>query len=235
MATAQNRSPGRGEESHRPFPLNTGRSINRRKFFLLTGVLSGAGVAIYASRTLGIKQLINSRRIPMLDRDAPLGRLSEQEMETMIALLEILLPVTLWPGRENMVNMVNHATENVKGILKEYRNGLALLDQTAREYGTSISFATARLEVRQRILESLIWKYSGGKPGTLSYYVAKVYRGLDRFFRSEPQRRFRELVARDLLRRFYTGSVAWKMVGYARYPGMPGDPREYVHPRKIEQ
>jgi hypothetical protein len=208
--------------------------VSRRKFLLLTGMLSGTGVAIYTSFTVGSKRFINILR-PGLDHTAPTGRLSAQEMDTMIALLEILLPVTLWPGREAMADMVNQATENVKGVLQAYQNGVFLLDQTARAYTPGRRFAVAGNEVRQRILESLMWKYTGGKSGTLSYYVGLCYASFERLCQSAPRRRLRELVVRDLLRRFYAGSVAWKMAGYSRHPGMPGYPRASVQPLKPER
>jgi hypothetical protein len=235
MATAQNGEPGRGPEAHRPLSLDPGRGISRRKFFLLASILSGVGVATYALLPLGIRRLIDSWRTPVLDRTAPLGRLSEQEMQTMIALLEILVPMTLWPSREDMATMVNSATEHDKGVLKEYKHGVALLDQAAREHSPGLGFAVADSEVRRRVVESLLWKYPGGRSGTLSYQLAKLYRNLERFWQSAPRRRFRQLVVSDLMRRFYTGSIAWKMVGYTRYPGIPGDPREYVRPLKVDQ
>ena len=153
----------------------------------------------------------------------------------MVALLEILLPGTLWPGRERMADMVNQATENVKGVLPAYQAGLFLLDQTAREYTAGRGFAVAKTEMRQRILETLLWKYAGGKSGTLSYFIGLCYASLERFCQSAPRRRFRELVVRDLLRRFYAGSVAWKMAGYSRYPGIPGYPRASVRPLPLER
>lgn len=191
---------------------------------MLTGMLSGTGAAVYASFTWSVKQLIYILR-PGLDHTAPTGRLSVQEMDTMIALLEVLLPVTLWPGRAAMVDMVNQATENVKGLLRAYQDGVVLLDQTARKYTPGRSFAVVESEMRQRVLETLLWKYAGGKSGTLAYYVGLCYASLERVCQSPPRRRFRELVVRDLLRRSYAGGVAWKMAGYLRYPGIPGYPR----------
>jgi len=203
--------------------------MSRRTFLRLMGVLAGAGGAV----SLGVMRLINSHRPLELDASAPTGRLSEQDMQTMLALLEVLVPRTLWPGREVMAVMVHQATGNVKGVLKEYQAGLSLLDQSASKYSTSLRFADAGIEERQRILESMLWRYPGAKPGTLLYYKAKLYRNLEKFFQFESQRRFRELVVRDLLSRFYSGSTAWKMVGYRRYPGLPGNPREYVRPLEL--
>jgi hypothetical protein len=194
-----------------------------------TGPLSGTGAAVYASFALGIKRLLYILR-PGLDHAAPTGRLSAQEMDTMIALLEMLLPVTLWPSREAMVDMVNQATGHVKGLLQAYQDGVFLLDQTAREYTPGRRFAAAEGEMRQRILETLLWKYAGGKSGTLSYHLRLCYASLERVCQSAPRRRFRKLVVRDLLSRFYAGSVAWKMAGYSRYPGIPGHPRASVRP-----
>jgi hypothetical protein len=208
--------------------------LSRRRFLLLTRILSGTGAAIYASFTVGSNRLISILR-PGLDRTAPTGRLSAQEMDTIIALLEILLPVTLWPGREAMADMVNQATENVNGILQAYENGVVLLDQTAREYTPGQRFAVAGSEMRQRLLETLLWKYAGGKSGTLSYYVGLCYASLERLCQTAPRRQFRDLVVRDLLRRFYAGSVAWKMAGYSHYPGIPGYPRASVQPLQLER
>jgi hypothetical protein len=153
----------------------------------------------------------------------------------MLALLEVLVPSTLWPGSEAMTVMVNQATEHVKGVLKEYKAGLFLLDQATRKYGMDTSFAEAEIEGRQRILESIMWRYPDAKPETRLYYEVKLYRVLERLCQSESQRRFRELVVRDLLNRFYSGSMAWKMVGYLRYPGLPGNPREYVQPLNLRE
>jgi hypothetical protein len=203
--------------------------LSRRKFLVRTGLLSGTGAAVYASFALGFKRLLYILR-PGLDHAAPTGRLSAQEMDTLIALFEMLLPVTLWPSRGAMVDMVNQATEHVKGVLRAYQDGAYLLDQTAREHTPGRRFAVAGREVRQRILETLLWRYAGGKSGTLSYYVGLCYASLERVCQSAPRRRFRELVVRDLLRRFYAGSVAWKMAGYSRYPGIPGHPRASVRP-----
>jgi hypothetical protein len=234
MTRDQISAPGRGNKGGRSFPP-TGRSLlSRRRFLGLIGMLSGTGVVIYASFATGVKRLIYILR-PRLDHTAPTGRLSAQEMDTMVALLEILLPGTLWPGREPMADMVNQATENVKGVLQAYQAGLCLLDQTTREYTAGRGFAVAKTEMRQRILETLLWKYAGGKSGTLSYYIGLCYASLERLCQSAPRRQFRELVVRDLLRRFYAGSVAWKMAGYSRYPGIPGYPRASVRPLQLER
>jgi hypothetical protein len=234
MITDQKSAPEQGDEIGRSSPPTSRGALNRRKFLLLTGMLSGTGAALYASFSVGSKRLVNTLR-PGLDHTAPTGRLSAQDMDTMIALLEILLPVTLWPGREAMADMVNRATENVKGVLHAYQNGAFLLDQAAREHSPGRRFAVAESEMRQRILETLLWKYAGGKSGTLSYYVGLCYASLERLCQSAPRRRFRELVVRDLLRRFYAGSMAWKMAGYSRPPGIPGYPRVPVRPLKLER
>jgi hypothetical protein len=234
MTTDRKSAPGKGDEVGRSSPSAARRVFSRRKFLLLSGMFLGIGAAIYASLAVGRKRLINILR-PGHDHGAATGRLSAQEMDTIIALLEMLLPVTLWPGREALVVMVNQATENVKGVLQAYQNGVFLLDQTAREYMPGRGFAVAGGEVRQRILETLMWKYPGGKSGTLSYYLGLCYAGLERLCQSASQRRFRELVVRDLLRRFYAGSVAWKMAGYSRYPGMAGYSRAYIQPLKLDR
>jgi hypothetical protein len=234
MTTDQESAPARGDEAGRASP-STGRSVlSRRKFLVLTGMLAGTGAAVYASFTLGLKRLIYILR-PGPDHTAPTGRLSAQEMDAMIALLEILLPAALWPGRAAMVDMVNRATEHVKGVLQAYQDGVFLLDQTAREHTPGRRFADAERGMRQRILETLLWMYAGGKSGTLSYYVGLCYVSLERLCQSAPRRRFRELVVRDLLRRCYAGSVAWKMAGYSRYPGIPGHPRASVRPPRPER
>jgi hypothetical protein len=234
MASNRESVSGRGDGVGGCSP-STGRSVlSRRTFLVLTGLLLGTGVAAYAPFALGLKRLFYILR-PGLDSTAPLGRLSAQEMDTMIALLEILLPVTLRPGREVMVDIVNQATENVKGLLQAYQDGVFLLDQSAREYAPGRGFAGAETEMRQRILETLLWKYAGGKSGTLSYYVGLCYASLERLCQSAPRRRFREFVVRDLLRRFYAGSMAWRMAGYSRYPGMPGYPRASAQQLRLER
>jgi hypothetical protein len=196
----------------------------------MTGALAGLGATLYAAFALNIGGLVDIARRPRLDRTAPTGRLSERDMATILALLEVLVPLALWPSREVMAAMVHEATEQRQGVLKEYQAGLAFLDQTASVSGVGPSFAQAGFEERQRILESLLWKYDSGTQGILASYVAKLHRGLEWVLQSETERRFRELMVRDLLRRFYGGPAAWALAAYSRRPGIPGDPREYVHP-----
>jgi hypothetical protein len=131
--------------------------------------------------------------------------------------------------------MVNQATEKERGVLNEYQAGVSLLDQSVRKYGVGTRFADAEIEGRQRILESIMRSYPMAEPGSFLYYKAKFYRGLEQLFQPEAQRRFRDLVARDLLNRFYSDRMAWQMVGYLRYPGLPGNPREYVQPLNLQQ
>jgi hypothetical protein len=204
--------------------------MSRRKFLQIASVLAGVGITAYASMSLGMKRVINARRALVLDTNAPTGNLSEQDMQTTIALLEVLLPEMLWPGREAMIAMVHQATEHDRGVLKEYQAGLSFLEQSTRKSGMQTRFADTGIEGRQHILESILQRYPKAKPGTLVHYKGKVYRGLEWLFQSESQHRFREFVVRDLLSRFYSGSMAWKMAGYLRSPGLPGNPREYVQP-----
>jgi choline dehydrogenase-like flavoprotein len=119
---------------------------------------------MYASLALGLKRLLHPPQSPQLDRNAPTGRLSEQEMEGLLALLEVLIPVRLWPSRQAMVEMVNHATETVKGLLNKYRASLPLLDKSASKHGIQGGFVVAGAEARQRILESLMWQYPRRTP-----------------------------------------------------------------------
>ncbi|HEX9757386.1 MAG TPA: hypothetical protein VGB26_06250 [Nitrospiria bacterium] len=202
--------------------------MSRRIFMVTAGVLTLIGIFSYPALRY-VKKAIN----PNLNRNHPPGRLSDQDMRTMLALLEVLVPQRLWISQENMVKLVNDATEQKKGLLKEYQSGLNMLDQLTKLRRGKLGFANISLRERSVVLESILWKYEGGRQKDLSNLFGKIKSNVERLFLSKPERHFRDFVVRDLLVRFYSGEAGWKLAGYTNYPGVPGNPREYVGPGSL--
>src|SRR3990172_4470859 len=111
--------------------------MNRRKFLTIFIGLTITGIAVLfvlRNKLYDLRKLVYRLNNPRLDEDSPLGVLSEQEMKTMIALSEVLIPTV---GRSEVNNefissYVNYKANNVKGYLKEYRNAVRLLEETSK-------------------------------------------------------------------------------------------------------
>lgn len=199
-------------------------TITRRAF------IAGSAAVVAGTGVLGLHGAERARtsRLPRLDTDTGTGTLTELEMLTVLALAEVLVPVRLLPSRSECERLVARAAAREPGILREYRSAAALLDRQASRSG-SASFAELPLVDRDRILDGMLWRYHITDDSSLSDHVARVSRRLERVFQSEEERRLRNLVVPDLLRRLYR-AAAPQLIGYGNLPGVPGDPREYTLP-----
>jgi hypothetical protein len=166
---------------------------------------------------------------PRLDEDSSEGILSEEEMKTIIALSEILIPWVEKSGTNHgfIRNHVNYKTNNVKGYLKEYRNGVKILEETSNQaIGGDRRFYELNIRERDRVLGSILWRYSS-EDG--------LKRRLERILISRRKIAFRDFVVRDIIvASFKEPPVGWAIVGYSHYPGVPAaNPREYTEPLQL--
>jgi hypothetical protein len=202
--------------------------MNRRRFLIVFTGLAITGVAllfVLRKRLYNLKKLIAHLRL-QLDEDSPLGILSEEEMKTIVALSEVLIPTFGKSGTndEFIRNYVNFKTNNVKGYLKEYRNGVKLLDETSKKViGGDRKFYELNLSKRDKVLSSILWRYRSGE-------IIKCR--LERVLLPKRKIEFRYFVVRDILKvSFQQTSAGWAIVGYSHYPGVPAaDPRDYTKP-----
>ncbi len=203
--------------------------ISKRTFLKL--LAGGMAVGILSYPTL--LYLRNRVKVDFKKEFSP-GRLAAGELDTIIALLEVLLPRKLYSDQEELVKLVNEATQNGKGVFEEYRAGAALLNHMVDIQLGKFGFAKLSLKAREQILESIMWRYDYVGRGGVGEKMWKFKFTLDRLLHSEIERRFRELVVRDLLQRFYSrADIAWQLVNYSNYPGIPGNPREYTRAGRI--
>lgn len=185
--------------------------INRRKFLLsATGLIASTAIL-----SAGYKLL---SPLPLrLDTNHPLGALSEQEMQTIIALAEALFPSDIKTPDIFIKQYVNTQTNNEKGYLKAYRESAALLDTEASNlFGKDKVFYSLTLADRNRVLDSLLGFYRKYN------YSKRIQKRLEMIFVSERAQALRSFVVKPLLRAFYESPYGWRVVGYDSFPGRPG-------------
>lgn len=198
--------------------------ISRRGLLIGVGL---AGVGIGAAG-FGAGPFLRDDWAPELDESAPTGILGEEEMATLLALVEVLIPPRHRAEPADSRIVIDAATSSVAGVLDEYRRGARLLQEASQSsYGTR--FESLPLGRRERVVDGMLWRYAAESPsGDLADQLIKVQRRLERLRYDEPSRRFRQLVVRDLLHRFYLDRAV-ALIGYSNIPGVAGDPRAYVN------
>jgi len=197
--------------SHIPFNMSRRRLLKNLVVLL---VLLGLFIWLLPRR---IKDRWQAR--PELDRTAPTGRLSEDDMATIVALAMVLIPADQSPGADEgwVRTFVLHRTEHETGYLPEYRNGAQLLDQLAQaDFGSRRRFSQLNDAQREHLLRQHFDR------GWLRLAAWTSYEAERRAYRVWT------LVIKDLLQGFYRSAMGWAVVGYTHYPGVPGDPREYT-------
>jgi hypothetical protein len=157
-------------------------------------------------------------------------------METMLALVEVLVPGSTLPDPKERIRIINTRTEKNGSIFYEYKAACRLLDKTAEKTAGVSGFHKASMEQREKILRLILWSYEGGGSKGSSKYITNFYASLERIFQSESERRFRSYVVKDLLTGIYTEeSVAYKLADYDHWPGYPArDLRDYTQPIDTE-
>jgi hypothetical protein len=192
-------------------------------FGLVLVLVSGVG---YRYRQSLLRRYLRLR----LDESSDAGELSEQELQVIKALFEVISPKPA-PPTETLVEFVNLRTSSAKGFYREYRDAAAMLESAAGErFGRN--FASLGTESRERILGKILARRSSvpvaseAEPPTLLQTIEVIFQIL--FFR--PESRFKEFVFLDLLRFYWSSSAGWAAVGYNSHPGVPSAFRAYTLP-----
>ena len=190
-------------------------------------VIGGITVSLASgAKILGLGTQITQYRKPELDEEFPTGKLSAIEMGTVMALAEVLVPTEKKSERlyDVLRSHVDGRTLADNGYLKEYRNAVAFLDETAETFRKK--FAELPLSKREEVLQDILWEY-GGKQTRV--------RQVEAIFSPAITLAFRNFVVKDILEAFFRKlpDEAWSIVGYSHYPGLPADPRAYTRPFRV--
>jgi hypothetical protein len=195
--------------------------MKRRLFLALAG--GGlAAAAAFASQLNRVERFIVRHRRPRLDRHSPTGRLAEAEMKTILALAEVLIPIPPSDDVNAKIGAhIDQQTTTSNGFLKEYRAAAVLLDTTAMELVGKKPFFELDRPERTSIVAAILPNAdtaSGRGQRLKSLLLPRDHRA------------FKAFIVRDILTGFFrkAPAEAWALVGYARYPGIPGDPRAYA-------
>ena len=200
------------------------RGISRRRFLLGSAVgMAGLGVVGYSGLTVARDDLR-----PHLDPATGTGSLAASERETLVALSHVLVPSAYRVNDDRIRAVVDEATNEVPGLLDEYRRGARVLDDLA-DRRFAAPFAALSIGARDQVLDSVFWRYPAEYRGGMEDLRPKVLRRIERIRNGSEIRRLRQLVMRDLLRRIYSAGVPL-VIGYSNLPGVPGNPRDYVIP-----
>ncbi|MEX0806628.1 MAG: gluconate 2-dehydrogenase subunit 3 family protein [Candidatus Binatia bacterium] len=198
----------------------------RRRTFLAMAI-GGVAVSLASgAKILGLGTRIPQYRKPRLDEKYPTGRLSPLEMSSVMALAEVLIPTQKKSEQIDAVlrSHVDNRTLADPGYFKEYRNAVALLDQTAENFGKK--FFELPVSERQQVLEDILWEYRAEQTRV---------RQVEAIFSPARTLAFRNFVVEDIIEAFFRKlpGEAWSIVGYSHYPGVPADPRAYSRPLQI--
>jgi hypothetical protein len=181
--------------------------LSRRRFLkiMIAGTAIFAGTAA-TGRFWAWPLLINIYdRYLKPDLDDASGSLTEEELQHILALAEVLYPAQEKEERDTLHGVVKgwvSARTELDGHLGAYRSGVVQLRQVIEESGYQQPFYGLPLKDRDRILNS-ISPY--GKP-------------------------IQQFVVKDLLTGIYSSTLGWSLVGYFTWPGVAGPPHEYTKP-----
>jgi hypothetical protein len=139
-------------------------------------IISIALLFVLRDKLYDLRKLIARLINPRLDEESPVGILSEEEVKTIVALSEVLIPTVKEPGVNNefIINYVNYKTNNVKGYLKEYRNAVKLLEETSKKViGDGRKFSELNLSEHDKVLGSILWSYRADE--VMKHYFERVF------------------------------------------------------------
>ena len=150
---------------------------------------------------------------PRLDRSSPPGRLSRDEMDTVLAYAEVLLgDAALSPrGRADLEQHIGDRCEHEPGYRAIYRLAVSVLDEAA-----SGPFTARSPEERRRIVH---------RRG-LHRYDVRARDWLWSFDRRGLA--VRALAGRDLVTGYFLSPAGWAVVGYDAFPGRCRDLADYT-------
>ena len=195
-----------------------------RRTFLISGVCGIAATAVLVANGDRMENFILRYRRLKLDKTSPTGKLSTEEMTTILAAAEVLIPTEekLDYLDDLIKSHVDRQTSHVKGYFKEYRNAAILLDETtSKVVPRGKRFSELSLSDRDKVVDSILWNYRADE--------ALKHR-LERILLPKKNLSFRRFVVRDILEAVFKKSpeAAAAIVGYPYYPGVPKDPRAYT-------
>lgn len=203
------------------------KKVSRRAFLSILGggaLLSASGFGA----NLGYRIAQDDWRPELLSKGQP-GALSDKAMRTLLALSETLVAPDWNPGLPRIQVVITTAVHTIPGLREEYEAGAALLDRRSRRRKAR-RFASLSSSDQVALLESFLWRFEAESgESTVQDVQSKGLRRLERLTHSEGERRFRQLVLRDLLYRIHM-DAALQMIGYSNVPGRAGNPRDYVGP-----
>lgn len=151
---------------------------------------------------------------PALETDSGTGALTEQENACVVALLQTLSADPDFSA-DRCLEHVAGKTHAKAGYLKAYRDGVSLLDRSARA-----RFADLDTAQRDAVLRKILrrYPYRGNEP-RLKQRLRITGSHLDQIFTGQGKKRFREFVVRDLMGFYFQGAEGWKIAGYDEFPG----------------
>jgi hypothetical protein len=200
-------------------------ALTRRKFLLMTGAT--VSVAAAATGAYVARPYMSRRAHPKLDMSYPTGVLQDDEMRTIIALAEVLVPAEFTPPEDFFRGYVDWVTRGQPGYLKEYRGAARMLDATARSHGKSALFRELAVPERDELLRTLLWQYDADD---------RIVRKLEKVTASRDASALRQCIMNPMIQYYYRSPYGWAVVGYKHFPGVPPtDPRAYTRPLDKEE
>ena len=194
--------------------------ISRRKFLLAAASVSAAAAAAYMAKP-HLRKLIQ----PGLDTTYPLGILQDTEMRNIAALGKTVVAPESMPPVNFFHDYVNAVTQSQRGFLKEYQRAAALLNATSAGLfgqGEAQQFADLPLSRCDKVLQSLLWQYSG---------VDRIVPKVEKLAASRDALALRMYVMGPLIEHYYRSPYGWAVVAYESSPGRPPlDARAYTRP-----
>ena len=154
--------------------------------------------------------------------------LSNDSVSCIQALIETLVPEHLWHENGEIRRTINGLINADKSVQKEYIDGVMLLNKYSIKMNKK-QFSSLNRSQRNLVLDIMLSRYNATQVDSyIGKQISKLRVFIERMILNEPERRFRDLVVRDLLVRFYASDISWGFVKYQNYPGVSGDPREYT-------
>jgi hypothetical protein len=199
--------------------MKANKGVTRRGFLLMIAAFGVfVGVALPPMRSRVLRRIVGPKLL-RLDQGYPMGKLSNEESETIAVLIRVLVQ----GDHAFLRDHVARRTTTEPGYLREYQEGAKLLNAATRHiFGGAKRFEELDHTESNLVLESILWKYRAGD---------KWRKVLERLFVSKRRLAFRKFVVRDILKAFYRSGPGWQVVGYTKYPGIPAnDLLEYTRP-----
>lgn len=178
-------------------------------FLLITGYM------VFFERSKWLKKVASRLLKPQLDSSAQTGKLSQTEMETLVACAEVLVKgKTLTTSeREYLIDHIDYRSQNTRGYYPLYRMTTKLLDRLAKaQFSTLKQHDRTALMVRHRLTSHDIRKWEYFLPFNQLELAARLY------------------VVPDLIVGYYQSPAGWAVVGYKTFPGRCSNLIRYTLP-----